>query len=133
MLVLSAHIFRKMFPFQCNTVYMLCLSRACLINSLMKYCVTKWKFIICFYAFVQVANQGRSLCPAWTRHWFFHAAFEQNSFSILFFFKYRLLKIFKQRDKVLSFQLSMLFLVSPVRDEKYCFTKRQITRYLVFH
>lgn len=56
MLVLSANIFQEILPFQCDTVYMLSLSRACLISSLMKYCVTKCKFIICFYAFVQVTN-----------------------------------------------------------------------------
>ena len=54
MLVLSAHTFPEMLPFMCNIVYMLHWSTACLISSLMKYCITKWNFIICFYAFVQL-------------------------------------------------------------------------------
>lgn len=58
MLVPSANIFPEMLPFMCNIVYMLHLSTACLISSLMEYCITKWKFIICFYAFVQLQTRA---------------------------------------------------------------------------
>lgn len=58
MLVLSANIFPAMFPFMCNIVYMLHCGTACLISSLMKYCITKWRFIICFYAFVQLQTRA---------------------------------------------------------------------------
>lgn len=76
MLVLSANIFREMLPFQYNIVYMLCLSRACLISSLMKYRVTKWKFIICFYAFVQWQTRAGHCAQPGLGTVFFHAVFE---------------------------------------------------------
>lgn len=88
MLVLRANIFPEMLPFMCNIVYMLHLSIACLISSLMKYCITKWNFIICFYAFVQLQTRAGHCAQPELDTIFFCAAFEQspfNTFSFLFF------------------------------------------------
>lgn len=76
MLVLSPNIFPEMLPFLCNIVYMLHLSAASLISSLMKYCVTKWKFIICFYAFVQLQTRAGHCAQPEPDTIFFGAAFE---------------------------------------------------------
>lgn len=60
----------------CNIVYMLHLSTACLISSLMKYFITKWKFIICFYAFVHLQARAGHCAQPEQDTVFFRAAFE---------------------------------------------------------
>lgn len=76
MLVLPANIFPEILPFMCNIVYMLHLSIACLISSLMKYCITKWNFTICFYAFVQLQTRAGHCAQPELDTIFFCAAFE---------------------------------------------------------